>query len=88
MNEPNDLWKFPCEFPIKVVGLASEEFETFVLTTIRKHFPDIAEAALQMNPSKDGKYLAITVIVNAESKEQLDATYMDLTSNKLVLIAL
>lgn len=88
MNEPKELWKFPCEFPIKVVGLASKEFETFVLTTVNKHFPNISESALQLNPSKDGKYLAITITVSAESKEQLDATYMDLTSNKLVLIAL
>lgn len=87
-DTPKDVWNFPCEFPIKIVGLANEEFETSVLATIHKHFPNLAESAIAKNPSKDGKYLAITAVVNAESKVQLDEAYKELTGNKLVLFAL
>lgn len=87
-NTTEKIWNFPCEFPIKIVGKTGSEFESFVLTTIHKHFPDLKENAIEMRPSKDGAYLSITATVLATSKEQLDAVYLELTSNKLVLFAL
>jgi putative lipoic acid-binding regulatory protein len=84
----NDVWKFPCEFPIKIVGKANSEFEAFVFSTIHKHFPDLKESAIECRPSKDGTYLAITATVQATSKEQLDTVYRELSANKLVLAAL
>lgn len=87
-EQEKKLWKFPCEFPIKIVGKSNPEFETFAYTTLHQHFPDLKEGTLQTRPSKDGNYLAITVIVNAKSKEQLDALYIDLSASKLVLFAL
>ncbi len=82
------LLKFPCEFPIKIVGKANVEFETFVLTVLHKHFPGLPEGAFKMRPSKDNNFLAISVLVQAENKQQLDAVYQELTASKLVLMAL
>jgi len=82
------LLKFPCEYPIKIVGKADNEFETFVLSVLHKHFPDLTEGSLQTRNSKDNTYLAITVTVNAISKAQLDAAYQELSSNKLVMMVL
>lgn len=87
-NNTEQLWQFPCDFPIKVVGKANPEFETFVYTTVHKHFPHLMEGSLQTRLSKDGSYLAITVVVPATSKEQLDALYSELTANEQVIIAL
>lgn len=91
MMQPEDgknPWQFPCDFPIKIVGKSSGNFESFVYTTIHKHFPDLTEGAIASRQSKDGNYLAITVMVRAQSKEQLDALYVELTSNKEVLFTL
>ncbi len=88
MNDSDKIWQFPCEFPLKVVGKTSPEFEIFVLSVIRKHVPDLAENAISSRTSKDGHYLAITIIIQATSKEQLDAIYIDLSANELVLMAL
>jgi len=82
------LIHFPCEFAIKIFGVASDEFEVNVLTLIRKHFPDIKENAIQSRLSKDGKYLALTITVNANDREQLDTIYRDLTASPYVLMAL
>ncbi len=82
------LLKFPCEFPIKAVGLAEADFEVLVLTLIRRHIPQLREDAIRSRASKDGKYLALTVTVMAESKEQLDSIYQDLTNHEKVLMAL
>ena len=84
----NKIWNFPCDFPIKIVGKATPEFESFALTTVHKHFPDLKETAIECRPSKDGTYLSITAVILATSKEQLDALYRELTANKLVLVVL
>lgn len=82
------LLEFPCEFPIKVMGHARDDFESLVATLVRQHAPDLGEAAIRSRPSKQGKYLAVTVTVNATSREQLDAIYYALTACEHVLMAL
>lgn len=82
------LLKFPCDFPIKIVGKANAEFEEFVLGVLRKHFPVLADKAIVKRPSKDGNFLAITAMLHVENKPQLDAVYQELTASKLVLMTL
>ncbi len=80
--------KFPCEFVIKVFGIASNEFEINVLAIIRKYLPDLREDALSQRLSKDGKYLALSITVYVTSQEQLDDIYRALTASPHVLMAL
>jgi hypothetical protein len=87
-TDAESFLQFPCDFPIKIMGKSTSDFEIFVFTTLHKHFPALPESAIQQRLSKDGTYLAITVIVPATSKDQLDAVYRELTSNKEVLMAL
>ncbi len=87
MPEKTNL-KFPCEFPIKVMGPATHEFEAKILGIMHKHAPDMSENSVTTRLSKDGKYQSITVTINATSKEQLDAIYLEITSDKDVLMAL
>lgn len=83
-----DLFKFPCEFPIKAMGKAHPDFEGEVIRIVRKHCPDLKENAVHCNESKGGNYLAITVTIMAQSREQLDAIYQDLTDSDYVKMAL
>lgn len=80
--------KFPCEFPIKVMGPAGPEFEARMITIIRKYAPNLSETAIQTRLSKDGNYQSITVTILATSKEQLDNIYQELNSDKEVLMTL
>lgn len=82
------LLQFPCEFPIKVMGKANDAFEVAVLTIIRKYVPSLAENALKIKPSKDGNYTAITITIQAQSKQQMDSIYQELTASEHVLVAL
>lgn len=88
LEEGETLLKFPCDFPIKVMGLACDELEISVLEIISRHVDNLPEGALTMKPSKTGKYTAITITINAHSKQQLDAIYMDLTACAHVSVAL
>lgn len=87
-NDDHTLMKFPCTFPIKIVGHAHEDFEKTILNIIKQHAPEITETSLKSRQSSDGKYVSITATIEAASKTQLDAIYLDLTACKLVLMAL
>jgi uncharacterized protein len=82
------LLEFPCDFPIKVMGAATDEFRSLALGIITRHFGQPAPGSIEERPSSGGKYLGITVTVRAESKAQIDAAYVELTSCRQVLVAL
>ncbi len=82
------LIKFPCDFTIKVFGLGSQEFESAVLMIVHKHVPNLSGRAIQSRYSENGKYLALSITVHVDSKEQLDNIYRDLSSSPHVLMTL
>ncbi|MGH8592282.1 MAG: YbeD family protein [Gammaproteobacteria bacterium] len=80
--------KFPCRFPIKVLGRRSPDFDLLVFELIRGHVPDLRKEALSCRFSRQGKYIAVTVTITAVSRLQLDAIYHDLCAHGGVLMAL
>lgn len=88
MNEEDTLLEFPCDFPIKAMGLATEAFDLQVTELVRRHAPDLGEGAVRSRPSRGGKYVSVTITVRATSRAQLDAIYQDLTACEAVLMAL
>lgn len=82
------LLTFPCEFPIKIMGRSGEDFEAEVIAIVRKHAPGLSETAISTRPSGKGNYVAVTVTVNATSKEQLDNIYLELNAHKSVVMTL
>ena len=82
------LLEFPCEFPIKAMGRALDNFDALVVGIIRKHVPEFSDTTVRSRLSRGGKYVSVTVTIQATSREQLDRIYMELTSNEQVLVAL
>ncbi len=82
------LIKFPCIFPVKVMGANQEDFERLVLEIIQKHASLAAEKAVTSKLSKEGKFISLTVRIQAESQAQLDAIYRELSTNERVLMTL
>jgi putative lipoic acid-binding regulatory protein len=87
-NKEETVFEFPCEFPIKVMGKATDEFEIEVAQIIRKHVNDLGESAIKRRESTKSNYAALTVTITATSREQLDAIYIDLTASEHVIMAL
>lgn len=87
-TDEDTIIEFPCQFPIKAMGMAEEGFDILVVTIVRKHVPDLAENSVKSRLSQEGKYISITVDVVAESKQQLDNIYLELTAHEKVLWAL
>jgi len=82
------LLEFPCQFAIKAMGKTHPELDVLVIEIIRRHSPDITEGAVSSRPSKAGNYTAITVTIEAYSKQQLDAIYRDLSGHPHILMVL
>lgn len=87
-DENESLLTFPCDFTIKIFGLASQEFEAAALMIINKHAPNLSGRMLQSRTSENGKYLALSITVHVDSKEQLDNIYRELSSSPHVLMTL
>lgn len=88
MSNEETYLEFPCDFPIKAMGVADSDFEALVVSLVRKHAPDLGEAAVKSRDSKGGKYLSVTVTVTATSKEQLDNIYLELNASERVVMTL
>ncbi|AEF99957.1 YbeD family protein [Methylomonas methanica] len=88
MSETESLLEFPCQFAIKAMGKTSADFDVIVVEIVRRHVGDIHEGAISSRPSKAGTYTSVTVMIEATSREQLDAIYQGLTDHPAVLVAL
>jgi len=82
------LLEFPCRFPIKAMGRNSEEFENVVLDIVLAHAGIWQDEPVRSVPSSAGKFVSVTVVVEAQSREQLDSIYQGLTDCEQVLMAL
>ena len=87
MLEPT-LLEYPCDFPIKILGHTQAGFAQNVLEIVRRHAPDFDGATMEMKTSKRGKYLSITCVIRATSREQLDSLYQELCDHPMVVMVL
>lgn len=87
-NGEETLLEFPCEFSVKAMGLNEPGFHELVVQIVRTHCQELDEDCSNTRPSKNGKWLSVTVTLQATSKAQLDAIYMDLTTHEKVTMSL
>ncbi len=89
MSETQEsLFEFPCAFPLKIMGLASDDPAQAVLEVVLRHAPDFDAATMEMRASSAGRYLSLTCTINATSRAQLDRLYRELSAHPLVSIVL
>jgi putative lipoic acid-binding regulatory protein len=88
MSGSDDLFRFPCEFPIKVMGRDSESFRTLTLAIVERHAGSLAPDRISERASSKGRFLSLTYTIEAVSRAQLDSIYQDLTDSGVVLVAL
>jgi putative lipoic acid-binding regulatory protein len=79
---------FPCDFPIKIMGRKERGFAQAVTDIVLRHARDFDPASVEMRPSRQGKYLSVTCVVRATSREQLDALYRELCDHPAVVMVL
>ena len=77
------LLKFPCMFPVKIMGLNKPELESIVKKIFDENLSTKNKDSIEINThvSKHQNYLSITVKFMAESKKQLDKIYNELSKH-------
>jgi uncharacterized protein len=87
-DKPESLLTFPCVFPIKVMGRREDGFAQTIAEIVLRHAPDFRPETIEMRSSRQGRYLSLTVTINAKSREQLDALYSELSKHPKVAMVL
>jgi putative lipoic acid-binding regulatory protein len=82
------LLEFPCRFPIKAMGRNSDDFEETVNAIVTAHAELWPDEPIRSVPSSEGNFVSVTAVIEAQSQEQLDAIYQQLTDCELVMMAL
>jgi len=84
----DSLLEFPADVPIKVMGRHDSDLRTLTQSIIERHAGPQPESSVRTRTSADGNFVALTYLVHAESRAQLDTIYRELTACKAVLMAL
>lgn len=90
MTAPKEekLLDFPCDFPIKMMGREQPEFRDAAVALIERHTGKIRSDAIRTALSRNGNFLSVTIMIKAQSQQQLDDIYSDLTQHEEILVAL
>jgi putative lipoic acid-binding regulatory protein len=87
-DERASLLEYPCDFPIKVMGMNAAGFTQTILEIMLRHASDFDPAAIQARASGKGNYLSLTCTFRAHSQAQVDALYRELSAHPLVKVVL
>lgn len=83
-----DLFQFPCDFPVKIMGRTQEGFAQEILALVLSHAPDFDPASMEMRGSSAGRFVSLTCTIHAHSRLQLDNLYRALTAHPGVVMVL
>jgi hypothetical protein len=86
--DKDSLIEYPCDFPIKVMGLNVHGYTDAMSYVVRQFDPDWTENKLETRESAGGKYLSLTFTVRATSRDQLDELYRTLSSHPMAKVVL
>lgn len=85
---PASLITYPSRFPVKVMGLKLAGLVHAITDIARSFDPEFDATSIELRESKGGKYLGVTITINATSREQLDGLYRALSTHPMVKVVL
>lgn len=88
MTEQASLIEYPCDFPIKIMGKAQQDFTQTTLAIVKYHVPDFDVNTTAIKTSRNGTYLSLTCTIRATSRSQLDDLYQALSEHPMISVVL
>ncbi|SIS45323.1 YbeD family protein [Neptunomonas antarctica] len=81
--------EFPCpDYPVKVVGKNTEDFQDFVVEVMLLHVPDLDVSRITIRDSKKGTYRSVRMLITATGEDQLKSLHEQLIASDRVHIVL
>ncbi|MEK9812366.1 MAG: DUF493 family protein [Bordetella sp.] len=87
-DSQESLIEFPCEFPIKVMGVRRDDFAQEMVRALADLVPNIATEKIEMRVSREATYISLTIYIRTHSKAHLDQIYLCLTGHPWVKVVL
>lgn len=78
---------FPTRFPLKIMVKSIVGIEDMVLELVQVHAPDASQKDLRTRASREGRFLSVTITINATSQDQLDALYQSFTDHPDIIMS-
>ncbi|MFB9868197.1 HP0495 family protein [Vreelandella sulfidaeris] len=69
---------FPCDYSLKVVGDAADDFPACVCQVIVRHTPDFDATTMQVVDSRNGRFQSVRVMIRATGEEHIKEVFMAL----------
>lgn len=88
MSESPGALEFPCEFPIKIFAASRSDILAPARAIVERHVGQLDDDRIRTRASKEARYIAITFTITAQSQNQLDTIYRELTAHKDIVMAL
>lgn len=80
--------EFPCLYPIKIIGVASIEFQEEVITVVERHAGKISSELIELQASKKNTYVSVRITIAATGVDQLQNLFDDLKTLESVKMVL
>jgi uncharacterized protein len=87
-HSADELFDFPCDFPIKVMGKTDPGFQDAIVNVLKEHDSAFDSSRVETRPSSGGNYTGLTCTVRAQNRAHLDDIYRALTGHPMVKIVL
>jgi len=87
-HSADELFDFPCDFPIKVMGKTHPEFHDTIVSLLKEFDKDFDASRVESRPSSGGNYTGLTCTVRAQNRPHLDDIYRALTGHPMVKVVL
>ena len=82
------LLKFPTDYPIKVVGRATDTLRANADAIVLKHAPDLDVSRTTERRSANGNFISISYVIRAVNQEQVVALTIELQACDAVLLVI
>lgn len=86
--DPDGTLEFPCRYPVKAMTRNREKVLDQVMTAISGHGANPDRDSVKVRPSRNGRFQSITIQVDAQSRDQLEAVYASLRELDVVVMTL
>ena len=72
---------FPCDYPLKVVGNAADDFREFVIEVIERHADVVQRELIDVRASSSGRFLSVRITIVATGEDQIQTLYNELKAS-------
>lgn len=79
-----EIFNFPCDYPIKVMGKDCQQLHTEMCAIIERHAGEIHPQHISSRKSTKGNYISYTVRITATSMVQLNSINKALQDHPLI----